>query len=115
PPGMTAWQVLALASGMRYWFFPTLACSWMIVWFLAGRGSNQVTQLIGGLLLFLMSYGLVRDYRYPALPDLNFAQYANEFAHSKPGEALVIPENPRGWTMWLTHRRARPAKPAQLF
>jgi len=104
PPGMTAWQVLALAPGMRYWFFPTLACSWMIVWFLAGHGSNQVTQLIGGLLLFVMSYGLIRDFQYPALPDLHFAQYANELAHSKPGEALVIPENPRGWTIRLTHR-----------
>jgi hypothetical protein len=104
PPGMTAWQVLARASGMRYWFLPTLACSWMIVWFLAGRRSNQVTQLIGGLLLFVMSYGFVRDFRHPALPDLHFAQYAGMLTRCRPGEALVIPENPRGWTIQLTRR-----------
>ncbi len=103
-PGFTAWQKMAAHAGARYWFFPTLACSWMIFGLFAGHKKNQFTELIGGLLLLCMTCGLVRDFRHPAQPDLHFAQYASKFVESRPGKVFVIPQNPHGWTTRLTRR-----------
>ena len=58
PPGVTRWQLLAEASGIRYWFFPTLACVWSVLW--ASRSRIEVLQAVSIVLLCVMCFGIVR-------------------------------------------------------
>ncbi|MGA2207630.1 MAG: hypothetical protein ABSG10_12955, partial [Terracidiphilus sp.] len=44
PPGVTRWELLAEASGIRYWFFPTLACVWSVLW--AARSRFKALQAV---------------------------------------------------------------------
>jgi hypothetical protein len=102
--GLTAWRLLAGAPGIHYWFFPTLACTWMLVSFVAGPKRTQLTELVGFLLLFCMLFGFVRDWRHRAYPDPHLAYYAQQLKATKPGEIIVIPENPPGWELRLVKR-----------
>jgi hypothetical protein len=103
-PGSTAWLMLARTSGIRYWFFPTLAFSWTIIWYLMGRPNRRVSQSIGATLMALMLIGIVRDWRIPPRADLHFAAYVKAFEASAPGTIVTIPENPQGWTIRLVKR-----------
>ena len=101
PPGLTAWRLMAGAPAVRYWFFPTLACTWMLVSFLFGPKRTEFTELVGFTLLLLTLFGFVRDWRHPSYKDLQFARYAQHLATSYAGETIVIPLNPPGWDMRL--------------
>jgi hypothetical protein len=100
----TAWQVLAAMPAAHYWFFPTLASWWGVTWLLSGSRRSQLSQAIGTLLIPVMLVGVIRDWRHPAHEDLKFAKYANKVMASKPGEAIVIPETPAGWTLRLVKK-----------
>jgi len=99
--GNTVWQLIAQVPGIRYWFFPTLAFAWTLVWFLLSTPSRQLCQIIGATLLFVQLTGFVRDWRHPAYKDLHFASYANELTNAAPGTFITFPENPKGWTFQL--------------
>jgi hypothetical protein len=105
PPGVTRWQLLAEASGIRYWFFPTLACVWSVLW--ASRSRIQVLQAASIVLLCVMCFGIVRDWRYPALRDLDYREEAKRFEASPPGTVMIIPENPQGWNIRLVKHASR--------
>jgi hypothetical protein len=100
-PESTAWAMLARTSGIRYWFFPTLAFTWTLVWYLLARSHRRFSQGIGATLMALMMIGIVRDWRIPPRKDLHFASYADKFEASAPGTVLIIPENPDGWAIRL--------------
>ena len=100
----TAWQVLAAMPAAHYWFFPTLATLWGLVQLSLGPKRTQLSQAIGILLVPVVLVGLVRDWQHAAYPDTNFGYYAAKVAASKPGEAMVIPEAPPGWTLRLVKR-----------
>jgi hypothetical protein len=102
--GSTAWAMLVRTSNIRYWFFPTLAFTWTIVWYLLGRPNRRISQVIGATLMVLMLTGFVRDWRIPPRKDLHFASYVDTFEASAPGTVLNIPENPDGWTIQLVKR-----------
>jgi hypothetical protein len=105
PAGWTAWQVLsAVGLGMRYWFLPTLACTWMLVSFLAGPRRTELTELVGFVLLFVMLFGFIRDWRHRAYGDPHLAYYAQQLKAARPGEVIVIPENPPGWSIRLVKK-----------
>jgi hypothetical protein len=109
PPGIGVWSLLVAAGGIRYWFFPTLAFAWTILWCFQNR--NLVLKGISAILLFLMCIGIVRDWRQPVLKDLHFAEYARQFEAAPAGATITIPENPDGWTAQLTkHARASKAQ-----
>jgi hypothetical protein len=99
PPGIGVWSLLAAAGGIRYWFFPTLAFAWTILWYF--HNHNFALKSISAILLFLMCIGIVRDWRQPVLKDLHFAEYAKQFEAAPAGTAITIPENPDGWTVQL--------------
>ena len=88
----------------HYWFFPTLASWWGVIWLLIGSRRSQLSQAIGTLLIPVMLIGIIRDWRHPAYEDQKFAQYVNKVMASKPGEAIVIPETPPGWTLRLVKK-----------
>lgn len=103
---LTGWRIMAGAAGIRYWFFPTLLCVWMMAVLVAGPKRTNATTLIGILLLFATSYGITRDFRHPAYQNLHFAEYAAKLAHSKRGEIIDIPENPDPH-LWSIRLKAR--------
>jgi hypothetical protein len=96
------WPVLAKSPGIRYWFMPTLAFAWVLVWGTMGV-RQRVVRTVSTLGLMTMCYGIVRDWRYPAFPDLGFRNYARWFAVAPPGAMLTIPILPGGdWRMRIT-------------
>jgi hypothetical protein len=103
-PGSTSWSVLAGTPGIRYWFFPTLAFAWTIVWYLLSPPAPKVRRLTGAALMALMLIGIARDWRIPPRKDLRFADCAQAFEASPSGTVMVIPENPDGWTLRLVKR-----------
>jgi hypothetical protein len=102
PPGVTRWQMLAEAGGVRYWFLPSLAFAWTLLCCFRARipGASGLSAAF----LLLMCFGIIRDWELPALTNLNFAAQANNFAAAPAGMAVVIPENPQGWTIELKKR-----------
>lgn len=99
---MTAWDILLLAPGSHYWFLPTLAFAWSVVFCIASR--HQILQIVGGGMALLMIFGLIRDFRYPPFPDEHFAQYASRLDATPSRGALVIPVYPEGWHADLVKR-----------
>jgi hypothetical protein len=99
PAGVSMWQVLAGAVGIRYWYFPTLAFAWLLLWGFQSRAVALMT--VSAVLLCVMCFGIIRDWRIPPFQDLHFAEYARNFEAAPPGTAVVFPENPEGWNMRL--------------
>jgi hypothetical protein len=97
----TGWQVLAAMPAAHYWFFPTLALVWGVLQLSFGPARSQHSQALGTLLLPLLLVGLLRDWRNPTYPDTHFDRYAEKMLAAQPGQTIVIPETPRGWTLTL--------------
>jgi hypothetical protein len=99
PAGTTAWEMLAGASDIRYWFIPSLAFAWSLC--RSARNGNTLLSFVSILFLCTMSLGVVLNWRHPALKDFRFAEYAKAFEAAPPGTVVVIPENPDGWVIRL--------------
>jgi hypothetical protein len=93
------WQRFVSAGGEHYWFFPILSFAWSLLWLFRDR--SDLGKVIGGALLCIMSFGIVRDWVHPPFKDLNFHSYAIQFQSSAPGARTTIPINPLGWQMQL--------------
>jgi hypothetical protein len=99
PAGVTMWHQLTGAGGIRYWYFPTLAFAWLLLW--GFRRGCDAMKVVSVVLLCVMSFAITFDWRVPALKDLHFAEAAQRFEAAPPGTVMVIPENPEGWTIRL--------------
>lgn len=99
PPGITRWELLASVPGIRYWFFPTLAFGWCLVWGIRSRG--EVLKPISSILLCVMCIGIVRDWRDPRLKDLHYAEFVKRFETAPAGTVIITAENPDGWNVRL--------------
>jgi hypothetical protein len=99
PAGSTVWEMLALAAGTRYWFFPTLAFAWSLLW--CFRSRVDLFRIVSAPLLLILCFGIVRDWRRPAFKDMHFAEYAKRLDGAPAGTAVTIPENPDGWDLVL--------------
>jgi hypothetical protein len=102
PPGVSVWTLFTAAGGIRYWFFPTLAFAWAILWCFQNQAGAMKTVSVA--LLCAMCFGVVRDWKHPAFKDVQFAEHARRFDAAQPGSTVTIPENPDGWTARLTKR-----------
>jgi hypothetical protein len=100
-PTMPVWLVFAGTPGLRYWFFPTLAFAWCLLWCLQEQKHSPSFRAAAAVLLCVMLIGIVRDWRHPAFPDEHFADSAKRFDAAPAGEVVVIPESPAGWDMRL--------------
>jgi len=98
-----AWQGLEFPqNGLRYWFLPMLAFAWTLAW-LVGRGNPKGVRSVAAIVLCLMPFGIVREWRDRAFADLHFQEYAKRFEASPPGTVFTIPYNPPDgrWSMRL--------------
>jgi hypothetical protein len=99
----TTWQVLALAKGIRYWFFPCLGFLWALAY--GFQSPHRSLRIASGCLCALMLVGIIRDFRYAPLPDMNFAAYVEAFEKAQPHTLVEIPTNPNApWKMQLVKR-----------
>jgi hypothetical protein len=88
PRDATAWELLTSAGGIRYWFFPTLAFAWSLLW------------------CFYSRIRLLKIVSVPLFKDMHFADYAGRVEAAPAGTVVIIPENPAGWTVRLVKRPA---------
>jgi hypothetical protein len=98
PPGVTVWELLAEAADCRYWFFPTLAFAWSLLWCIR---SQPVPLKVGSAcLLTVMCIGIHHDWRRGLVfEDLHFAEYVKRLEAAPVGATVIIPLNPKGWIM----------------
>jgi hypothetical protein len=104
-PGATPrWELLADATGIRYWFLPSLMFLWLAAWCAAGGGSRWVRYAGLGVLLLSM-VGVIRKWTYPPWPDSHFSADVERFNKLRPGEHMVFAVyDPGGRTMELVKR-----------
>jgi hypothetical protein len=98
-PGFTRWQALAEGGGIRYWFLPTIAFTWSLLWCIRSR--IRVLRPASAVLLIFMCFGVARDWQLPAFSDLHFPDEAKRLDATPAGVPFVMPENPQGWTLAL--------------
>jgi hypothetical protein len=101
-----AWQELEFPQvDPRYWFLPMLAFVWTLVWLLS-REIPKGVRSVAAMVLCLMSFGIVREWRDRPFVDMNFQEYAQRFEASPPGTVFTIPSNPPDgrWSMRLVKR-----------
>jgi hypothetical protein len=99
PIGLSRWDAIAMQFGIRYWYFPTLAFAWSLLWGLKSRKPGF--RVVSAVLLIVMCFGIIRDWRCPVYSDLHFAEYANRFKAAPSGSPFTIPLNPEGWNLRL--------------
>jgi hypothetical protein len=98
-PTVPVWEVYAGVPGLRYWFFPTLAFAWSILLCLQNR--TGVLKAVSAVLLCMMCFGVIRDWRHPAFPETHFAESVKRFEAAPEGTTVTIQEHPEGWNMRL--------------
>ena len=70
---------------------------------LVSRGNPKGVRSVAAIVLCLMPFGIVREWRDRAFADLHFQEYAKRFEASPPGTVFTIPYNPPDgrWSMRL--------------
>ncbi|WP_421658846.1 hypothetical protein [Leptothermofonsia sp. ETS-13] len=98
-----SWKILILpGAAPRYWFVPMLVFLTCLVWLTQQRFCW--IRVVAIALLAVLGTGIIADWRYPELVDLDFAKYVTQYEQSSPGTTTVIPINPPGWNMHLVKR-----------
>lgn len=98
-----AWDMLVYAVSARYWFLPMLAFAWSALW-CAGYGRARWFRIAATCILLSMCFGVVRDWRYEAFADEDFAAEIQRMRDAKPGEHVIVPTVPQGWSMELVKK-----------
>ena len=99
PAGSTIWEWLLKIPGNRYYFLPSVAFAWVLLW--CARSGTAILKATASILLCVMSFGVVMDWRNPSIKDLHWKEYARAFEAAPPGMVMIIPENEPGWTIRL--------------
>lgn len=104
-PTVPIWTVYSGLPGLRYWFFPTLAFAWVL---LSGvRTRVAPIKVLSAALLCLMCFGILRDWRHPALSETHLDESVKRFDAAQIGTTVTIQEYPPGWNMQLVKHSSR--------
>jgi hypothetical protein len=98
PGSRPLWDLLVSEVASRYWFFSMLVFLWSAVW-CSLYGPDRLFKIAGSCLCFAMLIGVASDWRYGSFPDDNFAASAQKVREAKPGEHVIVPIPPKGWSM----------------
>jgi hypothetical protein len=94
------WQLMQTPGvANRYWFYPMLAFLISAFWMAASTGRRKAVHFAGISLLALLPIGVIRDWTYRPLADLDFKEFAAGFERAAPGTRISIPINPTNWQM----------------
>jgi hypothetical protein len=101
-PGTTPrWESLANATGIRYWFLPSLLFLWTAAW-CAWRGEIRLARYAGLAVLLLTLVGVYEKWRYPPWPESHWSADVARFKSLQPGEHMTFQVyDPGGRTMVL--------------
>jgi hypothetical protein len=104
-PGTTPrWEVLANATGIRYWFLPSLMFLWSAAWCASG-GESRLVRFAGLAVLLLTPVGVYREWSYPPWPASHWSADVARFQSLKPGEHMIFQVyDPGGRPMELIKR-----------
>ena len=94
------WPVMDSTSGARYWFFPTLAFVWALLW-CANLRNRDKFHLPALACSALMTIGIARNWVFAPLPDQNFASQAERFCSLPRNYGFSFRIAPEGWLMML--------------
>lgn len=95
---MPQWQALAIpAAGIRYWFFPSLACMAIVIFHLQ---SKKPAKWAAYVLLLVWCYGAVTSFSLSPWPNLQYKEQIGAFRASTEAE-YRIEIMPAGWFMPL--------------
>ncbi len=97
------WELLAHDAGARYWFLPTLAFAWALLW-CARQKESRFLRLFSSAALLVMIGGTFRDLRYRSYADMHFEQHVAEYDQAPVGSTINIPIYPDGLLMKLTKK-----------
>jgi len=97
------WQLLAIETGCRYWYYPSLLFLWSAAWCVTQKRSTLM-QFAGGGVFALMLIGAVRGWVYKPWPDRHYGAYVEQFNHARSGQEITIPIHPDGWHVELIKR-----------
>ena len=84
----------------RYWVVPTLFFITTITWNLF-QAKNKAVKILAALFSSGIIFGFIINFHFPAYVDYQFSGYAKKFERMAPGEEILIPINPQGWSMKL--------------
>jgi hypothetical protein len=104
PKGYSVWDVLSQTRGGHYWFIPSLAFAWSLIWIMQ-RGAAMAK---AGSILFVlaMGFGVALNWELPPFKDFHYADFARSFESAPAGTVMTIPENPSGWSLKLIKHAA---------
>jgi hypothetical protein len=104
-PGPTPrWESIANATGIRYWFLPSLMFLWTATW-CAWTGEIRLARFAGLAVLLLTLVGVYEKWRYPPWPESHWSADVARFASLRPGEHMVFKVyDPGGRSMELIKR-----------
>jgi len=96
----TKWDSVLRIVNSRYWYYPMLTFLWSATY--CGFSAQQrMLRIAGCCVLAALPIGMVDNWRYPPFPDENFSYYARLVEQARPGQRIVIPLFPQGWSMTL--------------
>ncbi len=99
PAGTTMWELLVRGAAIRYWFMPSLAFVWSLLW--CARSGSRVLKSTAAVLLCCMAFGVPLNWENPRFGDQHFGEYVKAFEAAPQGTVMIVPENAPGWTMRL--------------
>jgi hypothetical protein len=83
------WEVLANATGIRYWFLPSLMFLWSVAW--CAWGEKSVPLRYAAVAILLLTFICAgRKWIYPPWPEGNFSADAERFRTLQPGEHMLF-------------------------
>lgn len=96
--------VIAPSGAARYFFIPMLGWLAALAYGLARWRRTPVgIALLGGLAILVL-FAAVSSWEYPALPHSNFYRDAAIFSSARPGQTVLVQENPAGWSFTVVKR-----------
>ena len=104
--GLTVLMHMALGGGSRYWYFPSLAIEWLLLWQFHSSKA-LASRIICTVLLVVFCFGIVLRWEIPAFQDMHFSDYSKRFDAAPVGTVMNFPENPPGWEVQLIKHAAR--------
>jgi hypothetical protein len=83
---------------------PSLAFVWTLLW--CARNGTALLKSKAGMLLCLMVFGVVMDWKNPAVKEIHFAEFVKAFEAAPAGTVMILHEN-QDWTMRLVKHASR--------
>jgi hypothetical protein len=103
PVNGSVWSAILGQASFRYWFFPSVAFLYSIVW-LAFCSPTRIMRHAAVVLSLALCIGIIKDWMIPPMPDLQYGKMVSAFNQAPPGTTFSIPINPPSWDMKLVKK-----------